>query len=124
VKAQAGKPDRLVYTITPAGSDALKAWLAVPPAGEPFRSALLLKLFFGDQIAPRINAEHVARVRDEELERRTHYDAVERDIRTRHAGAAGSRYWLATLSYGRHRSQAIVNWADETLRTLKSGGSR
>ena len=42
VKAQSGKPDRLVYTITRAGSAALAAWLAVPPAGEPFRSALLL----------------------------------------------------------------------------------
>lgn len=124
VKTQSGKPDRLVYAITRAGSEAFKVWLAVPPSGEPFRSALLLKVFFGDRIAPDISKDHVARVRSEELERLKHYGAGEKVIRKCHPGAAGSRYWLATLSYGRHRSQAIVNWADETLRSLKSRRSR
>lgn len=124
VKARAGKPDRLVYTITRAGSKALKDWLAATPPGEPFRSALLLKLFFGDQVDPAISSGHLSSVRSEELDRLKHYDRVEQDIRRRYAGARGMPYWLATLSYGRHRSRAIVDWADETLRRLEAGAKK
>lgn len=124
VKAKTGKPDRLVYTITRAGTKVLKDWLSVTPPLEPFRSALLLKLFLGDQIDPGISVEHVSSVRSEELGRLKQYDTVEKDIRRRYAGARGMPYWLATLSYGRHRSRAIVDWADETLRRLETGAKR
>ncbi len=124
VKTQPGKPDRRVYTITCAGSEALAGWLAEPPSAESFRSALLLKLFFGDRTAPEISATHVSRLCSEELDRLKHYDDVEKDIRKCYAGAAGMPFWLATLSYGRHRSRAIVEWADETLRGLKSGRTK
>ena len=28
-------------------------------------------------------------------------------------------YWLMTISYGRHRVQALLDWCDETIATLQ-----
>jgi PadR family transcriptional regulator, regulatory protein AphA len=112
------KPSRFVYAITKTGSEVLTQWLADPARREPFRSALLLKVFFGNHIAPEISTDHIRRVADEERRRLAQYEAVERDIVTRYPTAPGLPYWLTTLSYGRHRSQAILNWANETVHRL------
>jgi hypothetical protein len=32
----------------------------------------------------------------------------------------GLPFWLMTLSYGEHRSRAILRWARETQKTLRS----
>jgi DNA-binding PadR family transcriptional regulator len=49
--AQAGKPAKKMYAVTPAGARALTAWLAEPTASQPLRSDLAVKLrgaSFGD----------------------------------------------------------------------------
>ena len=51
---QAGRPDKKVYAVTPAGAEALAAWLAQPTPSEPLRSDLAVKLrgaSFGDRNA-------------------------------------------------------------------------
>jgi DNA-binding PadR family transcriptional regulator len=52
--AQAGRPDKKVYAVTPAGAGALAAWLAEPTTSDPLRSDLAVKLrgaSFGDRAA-------------------------------------------------------------------------
>ncbi len=44
---QEARPDRKVYTITPAGSEALTSWQAQPPGILQLRDELLLKILFG-----------------------------------------------------------------------------
>ena len=49
--AQSGRPDKKVYAVTPAGAEALAAWLAEPTTPDPLRSDLAVKLrgaSFGD----------------------------------------------------------------------------
>ncbi len=48
---QVGRPNKLVYAVTPLGSEALAAWLAEPTSPDPMRSDLAVKLrgaTFGD----------------------------------------------------------------------------
>ncbi|MDQ4053399.1 MAG: PadR family transcriptional regulator [Actinomycetota bacterium] len=48
---QVGRPNKLVYAVTPAGAEALAAWLAEPTSPDPMRSDLAVKLrgaSFGD----------------------------------------------------------------------------
>ena len=113
-----GKPDRLVYAITAAGQAALEQWLALPPRPEPFRSELLFKLFFASQAPAGATTEHLARFRDVERGHLRRYHELEAELTRRYAEAPGLLYWLATVSYGVHRSTAIVRWVDETLRRL------
>ena len=52
--AQAGRPNKLVYAVTPLGSEALTSWLAEPTTSDPLRSDLAVKLrgaSFGDRAA-------------------------------------------------------------------------
>ncbi len=52
--AQQGKPNKLVYGVTPAGADALAEWLATPTPLAAMRSDLAVKLrgaSFGDREA-------------------------------------------------------------------------
>jgi DNA-binding PadR family transcriptional regulator len=46
-----GGRSRKRYTITPAGEDALRAWLATPPQEPHLEIEGLLRLFFGDRAA-------------------------------------------------------------------------
>ncbi len=41
--------DRTVYALRPAGREALRDWLARPPAREPARFEILLKMYFSGQ---------------------------------------------------------------------------
>src|SRR5215207_7696580 len=51
--AQENLPDKRVYSVTPQGERALDAWLADPDPGAPRpRQPMLVKLFFGERIAP------------------------------------------------------------------------
>ena len=45
----AGRRTRTVYEITPAGREALRAWLATEPAGPRFEIETMLRLLFADQ---------------------------------------------------------------------------
>ena len=116
VKKHSGKPDRLVYSIHVSGLAALKSWLAVPPQPQPFRSEILLKLFFAEKSHPELMIVHLLRVQNEEQARMEQYDSVIKEIKHQYARAPGLDYWLATLNYGRHRSMAILRWVEETLR--------
>ncbi len=52
--SQVGRPDKKVYAVTPAGAQALAAWLAEPAGADPLRSDLAVKLrgaSFGDRAA-------------------------------------------------------------------------
>jgi PadR family transcriptional regulator AphA len=116
----AGKPTRMVYSITAQGRTVLDQWLVLPPRSEPFRSELLLKLFFGTEATHDSNAAHLRRIRGQETSRLEQYRTIEQELTSRYPDAPELLWWLCTLSYGRHRSQAIIQWADETLNRLQA----
>lgn len=52
--AQAGRPDKKVYAVSPAGRDLLAGWLAEPAGNQPLRSEIAVKMrgaSFGDRAA-------------------------------------------------------------------------
>jgi DNA-binding PadR family transcriptional regulator len=114
------KRDKHIYTITPTGRERLQEWLAASPKPQPPRSELLLKLFFLSPESASVSAEHVSRVRVTALEDLRHFGFLAEKLRHLHAGNPQLQQWLYTLSFGRHRAEAIVDWADETLASLEA----
>jgi PadR family transcriptional regulator AphA len=112
------KRDKHIYTITATGRERLQAWLEAAPKPQPPRSELLLKLFFISPQAAETSAEHVTRARDRAIEDLRHLGYIEEKIRSEHAGHPQLQQWLYTLSFGRHRVEAVVRWADEVLSDL------
>jgi len=122
VERQAGEftsaRERIVYSITPSGRDALSRWVAEPARFEIGRVEILLKLFFARN-GPPGTAESLLRVYRAELqERLSRYSAIEQRLQTERSTFADLPYWLATLSYGKHVSRALVDWCDESLAAL------
>ena len=115
--------ERIVYAITDAGREALARWLVAPARDDVGRIEVLLKLFFAPS-APPGTAEHLLRAfRAEHVARLAQYDAVARWLAAERGGFAELPYWLATLSYGRHVSRALVAWCDESLAILGAAPS-
>lgn len=121
-----GRPGR-IYTITPRGRQELRRWLVTPAEHQVLRVEILLKLFFARQADPA-DMEDVLRTfrADHEafLER---WKQTERQLGAEHTDAPDLPFWMMTLSYGRHVSEALIAWCDDTLATLErldgSGGT-
>jgi len=113
---RSGRRARQSYAITEKGARALEEWLRREPRLEPNRSELLLKMFFSGRVPVEVASAHVlARKRIEE-NNLARYAQVEESLRRNRGSHPELPYWLSTVSYGRHRSEAIVLWCDETLR--------
>lgn len=117
-ETQRGKPDRQVYSITPRGRDALRAWLGHPVRPESFRSELLLKLFLGALMPVGTSLGHVGQFQKRQQALLQTYAEIERRLRREHARHPELPYWLMTLHYGQRRAAALHDWATDVVKTL------
>jgi len=122
VERQAGKPDRHVYALTERGREELQRWLTEGIVPKVERNELLLKLFFGEEAAVTVSIEHVEKYKEVQLQLLEKYRAIEKEIKAKYANDSNLPYWLMTLRYGRHVSQALLQWCDETLVALNKIG--
>lgn len=121
-----GRPGR-VYTITRRGRQELGRWLVKPVEHQVLRVEILLKLFFARQ-AKLADVEDVVRTfRADHTAFLERWERTERQLSAEHAEAPDLPFWMMTLSYGKHVSEALIAWCDETLATLErldlSGGA-
>jgi len=117
---QEGKPERYIYTLTDKGWDALREWLAEPAEYTVGRIEILLKLFFGRHTAVATSIEHVQQFRTLQVALLHKYAEIEKRINEVCLDEAERLYSLITLNYGRHESEALVAWCDETLAILNT----
>ena len=110
--AQARRPDKQVYRITPAGRAALDGWLETvePGATESF----YLKLFVGGLTTHEVLRRHVEQFRDDMRARLAELEAIE-PTNTR---TGNDWYHGFLLDLGLRRTRQAARWADEVLREL------
>ena len=115
---QEGKPERYVYTLTGKGLEELRQWLTEPIEQMVERNELLLKLFFGRQITPAENIEHVQQFQKLQEQLLQKYRGIEMYLKANCADNADMCYSLITVRYGILRCQALLSWCEETIGTL------
>ncbi len=123
VERQSGKPDRHVYALTERGRKELQRWLTEGIVPKVERNELLLRLFFGEEAAVTVSIEHVEKYKELQLQLLEKYSAIEKEIKATYVNDSNLPYWLMTLRYGQHVSQALLHWCDETLVTLNKIGN-
>ena len=109
-----GSRARRVFELTPAGTEALRAWVAhdtAAPGSLELRDPELLRLFFADAAGPEAAARLVAGMRERS---RLALDQFRREIepaaaRTREAGAEHPEH---VARFGRELHEFIVDWCD------------
>jgi DNA-binding PadR family transcriptional regulator len=117
--AQSGRPDKIVYALTPAGREALDQWVSGPSRHKPAKDDLLVKLYnvgYSDP-APVVAELH------ERLASHRRTLALYRRIRDRHYGdpqALSPRrkgIYLALLAGIRGEETALA-WCEEAIELL------
>ena len=114
-----GARERHVYQITPRGRSELRAWLAVPVQPEVVRRELLLKLFFGRNVAPEVLIGHVRDQRERALQMGRTVAGIEAQLLREAKDSPDLPYWLLTIRFGQLASGALAAWSDETLAELE-----
>ncbi|HEV2811420.1 MAG TPA: helix-turn-helix transcriptional regulator [Acidimicrobiales bacterium] len=116
----AGEPgprDRLPYSLTDGGREAFAAWLDREPGPEQIRYPLLLRMAFGEHLAPERLAAFVTSHRGIHAARLEGYETLRAE-----AGAGLGPYTMATLDFGIRYEQAVLDWFDH-LPPEVGGGS-
>lgn len=108
-----------IYSITPAGRNELKKWLNQPPATAIVRNEMLLKLFFGANIAPDILRDHIEKVRYETKAAIQQLKTKKQNLTADESELKHLPFWQMTLQYGIRLNEAKLLWCDETLKFLK-----
>ena len=113
--AQARRPDKQVYRLTPSGRRAFKAWLdsSEPPRGVA-RDGLLLKLFFGANADLDALRAQVARRRERALQQLAELEAIEGTI-----DRDEDFFPYLTLLHGLEDARSTIAWADRALDELR-----
>ena len=114
-----GGRERQVYEITPKGREALRAWRSKAPQAVPARNELLLKLFFGDRASIGPETEWIEALESRELEALQNFRSIRSELR-RQGDHPSLPFWLITLSFGEHRSRAVLRWCRETKAALQA----
>jgi DNA-binding PadR family transcriptional regulator len=106
---QTGRPNKQLYKLTKAGRTAVQDWLEEPPVFEPERAPVLLKLYFGELLDPKILSAHLLHIRTEAtaLKRQLEAQPDRHDVYAELA----SRHTLEWL-------KALIRWAATAEREL------
>ena len=123
VVEQTERPDRKVYSITPAGREALRSWLAGPFPMDTPHSSPLIQIFFAGQLSDAENLEkfkNAAALFRATLDR---YNQVPSQIGEYVEMVCSSRetyFWMLTLELGIKTTQAQLEWAENVIRVIEN----
>ena len=113
-------PNRLVYSITEQGKQALFVWLKAPEDKEYFRSELLLKLFFSAGVPKEHSLARVEAFRARQEPNLFLMQQFTAELETILEDAPDHRQYYLTALFGKYVYQAYVDWAEEAARLLKA----
>ncbi|MDO3412196.1 helix-turn-helix transcriptional regulator [Saccharibacillus sp. CPCC 101409] len=110
---QEGKPDKNVYTITPAGRQRFERYLHAPAAKEVLRSDFLMHLYFGQTAGE----EAVKDLLLGEIEaKRGLYEDLQRKLERLEEGKALTRYQKMSIQIGLAQYRATIDHLNELLK--------
>ena len=111
--AQETRPDKLVYTITPAGREALDAWLAAVEPGSV--ETFYLRLFAGGLMSRETLVAHVEQFRRDAAG----YLAELRALEPMNTRSGDDYYSWFMLRLGIDRTELTLRWCDDVLAELR-----
>jgi DNA-binding PadR family transcriptional regulator len=121
---QSGKPNKLVYTLTPEGRAALRHWAARPSSPASMKDDLLVRLYALDSV-------DIEPLRDDLMARLKHH----RDRLARYERLLNKRFPQGTASpadtgkllllhMGLRHERSVAEWCEEAIDALSAISSR
>jgi len=117
---QSGKPNKLVYTLTPEGRAALRHWAARPSIPVSMKDDLLVRLYALDSV-------EIEPLRNDLMARMEHHrdraDRYERILNKRFpqgTSAQADTGKLLLLRMGLRHERAVAEWCEEAIEALSA----
>jgi PadR family transcriptional regulator AphA len=123
---KAGQPDRRVYSITPAGQQALRGWLDQTQTEiSPIKEELLVRLFFSAQRNPQQVLTELRLQLELHLQKLAAYHeiAVEMPKNEEQHHPALSRdqhFWRLTLDLGIRYEETYIAWLKDSIQKVEA----
>lgn len=119
---QTDRPDRKVYSITPAGRERLLDWLKQPFPQEDSRSKPLVQMFFSGQISDERMLEKLTESLTGMKRQMAMFDMIPDQVRDFTSMAKDDRelfYWFLTLELGKRSLQTNIEWLESVVDRIK-----
>jgi DNA-binding PadR family transcriptional regulator len=118
---QSGKPNKLVYTLTPEGRAALKHWAARPSRPASIKDDLLVRLYALDSVdIDPLRADLMARL-EYHRDRFCRYERILNKRFPQGTASPADLGKLLGLRIGLRYERAVAEWCEEALETLPAG---
>ena len=115
---QSGKPNKLVYTLTPDGKAAFRHWAARPSTPASIKDDLLVRLYALDSVdIEPLRADLMARLEYH----RDRYDRYERILKKRFpqdTASPADMGKLLNLRLGLRHERMVAEWCEEAITAL------
>ena len=123
VVEQTDRPDRKVYSITPAGRTALRSWLSSPIPQQEARSAALIQVFFAGQLSDEeilAKFEEATQAMRSILDRYQHVPLEIDEYVTTIGSPREEFFWMLTLELGIKSVQTQIEWMESVMRRIRN----
>ena len=117
-------PDRKEYRITPAGREALRAWLLNPLPAQDLRIPELIQVFFAGQLSDEQALGLFERLAAGARATLAAYDQIPQpaEADARAAGMQRERFfWQLTLEYGIMSARMDLTWFEGVMARIRGG---
>ena len=108
-----------IYGITLRGRELLEDWLSLPPGKELTRMEILIKVYFGNLIAPETLTDHLRGFGEAHRQDLSRLLAFQEELTRLEALHPNHPFILATISLGIRINRAYTEWAEETARYFR-----
>ena len=117
---QSGKPNKLVYTLTPEGRTALRHWAARPSVPPSIKDDLLVRLYALEAVdIEPLRADLMARL-EHHRDRCSRYERLLNKRFPHGIAPPADLGKLLGLRLGVRHEQAVVDWCEEALNSLSA----
>jgi len=121
---QSGKPNKLVYTLTPEGRAALKHWAARPSIPPSIKDDLLVRLCALDSVdIEPLRADLMAR-QEYHRDRSARYERILNKLFPHGATSPADTGKLLGLRIGLRHERLVAEWCEEALNALSAAASQ
>jgi DNA-binding PadR family transcriptional regulator len=121
---QSGKPNKLVYTLTPEGKTALRHWAARPSSAASVKDDLLVRLYALDSVdIDPLRADLMARL-EYHRDRFSRFEHILRKRFPHGAVSTAETGKLLGLRLGLRYERTVAEWCEEALLTLSADANR
>lgn len=117
-KQMIGAKLRKIYSLTQIGKKKLQEWLIEDVEHYPRRNELLLKLFYGQNVAPKISISHIQKYQEKCDAALKIYLDIEAKLNEMVIKKEQPVYFLLTVKAGVKHAQSELEWCQEAIQLI------